>query len=222
MAKFGRHWRPSRSELASTQLANRARDLRVSLRFQDPGRVAAQSGASYRELGPGRGELRIPLWGNVCILSWPELVGWDSKDDMLPDLQQALLLYYLVTADDTPLTGTWVSFADLPNGRTYTSAFQGYSGDEIAKTYDLNLEAFEQACNLAGGKEFMVGNASFIFQALPRVPLLVTYWLGDEDFPSSCKILFDESAFHYLPIDTCAVLGGMLARKLTTVHGTRS
>lgn len=192
------------------------------LRVQDPGRVAGRSGASYLEIGPGRGELRIALWGNICILSWPELMGWDSKDDPLSDLQQALLLYYLVTADDTPLTDKWVSFADLPNGRMYNSAFQGYSGDEIAKTYDLNLEAFERACNLAGGKEVMVGNASFIFQALPRVPLMVTYWPGDEDFPSSCKILFDESARHYLPIDACAVLGGLLARKLMAVHGTRS
>jgi hypothetical protein len=63
----------------------------------------------------------------------------------------------------------------------------------------------------------MIGSASSIFQALPRVPLMVTYWLGDEDFPSSCKILFDECARHYLPIDACAVLGGMLARKLIAV-----
>ena len=43
---------------------------------------------------------------------------------------------------------------------------------------------------------------------------MVTYWLGDEDFPSSCKILFDESASHYLPIDGCAILGSMLVRRL--------
>ncbi|MDL1911699.1 DUF3786 domain-containing protein, partial [Chloroflexi bacterium CFX6] len=52
------------------------------------------------------------------------------------------------------------------------------------------------------------------FQPLPRVPLMTTYWLGDEDFPSSCKILFDESATHYLPIDACAILGSMLTRKI--------
>jgi hypothetical protein len=43
---------------------------------------------------------------------------------------------------------------------------------------------------------------------------MVTYWLGDEDFPSSCKILFDASASHYLPIDGSAILGSMLVRKL--------
>ena len=100
----------------------------------------------------------------------------------------------------------------------YNTAFQGYGGDEIAKNFGLNLDAIREACHLAGGKEVLIGDASFIFQALPRVPLLVTYWLGDEDFPSSCKILFDEAACHYLPADACAVLGGMLARKLIPVR----
>jgi hypothetical protein len=198
-------------------LADRTQELRESLRFQHPGRVAARSGAAYLELGPGRGELRIPLWGKSCILSWPELAGWDYHDNRLPDLQQALLLYYLITADDTPLTGKWVSFAELPDGRMYSTAFQGYSGDKIAKQFGMNLDAFQKACALAEGTQAVTGSASFIFQALPRVPLMVTYWLGDEDFPSSCKILFDECARHYLPIDACAVLGGMLAGKLMAV-----
>src|SRR5574341_1165684 len=214
MPDFNKNWRPSHATMAPTQLADRARELRVSLQFQDPGLVAARSGASYLGLGPGRGELHIPLWGKACILSWPELTGWDHKDDLLPDLQQTLLLYYLLIADHTPLTGNWVSFADLPDGRMYNTAFQGYSGDEVAKSFGLNLDTFKKACNLAAGKEVAIGDASFIFQALPRVPLMVTYWLGDEDFSSSCKILFDETACHYLPIDACAVLGGMLARKL--------
>jgi len=53
-----------------------------------------------------------------------------------------------------------------------------------------------------------------VFQALPRVPLMLTYWLGDEDFPSSCKVLFDESASHYFPIDACAILGSMLTGRV--------
>jgi hypothetical protein len=73
---------------------------------------------------------------------------------------------------------------------------------------------FKSSCGKAGGQSVEVGDASFIFQALPRLPLMVTYWLGDDDFPSSCKILFDSSATHYLPIDGCAILGSMLTRMI--------
>ena len=229
MPDFGKDWRPSRTETATRQLADRADELRSALRFQDPGLVAARSGVSYLMLGPGRGELRIPFWGDVCILSWPDLMGYDTQDDLLPDFQQAFLLYYLITADGTSLTGKWVSFADLPDGRMYNAAFQSYSGDEIVKAFeqverdarsvppnrtDNPLHEFEQACLACGGEPVEVGSASFVFQALPRLPLMVTYWLGDEDFPSSCKILFDESARHYLPIDACAILASMLVRRL--------
>ena len=214
MTDFGKGWRPSRPENTASQLADRLLELRSTLQVQDPSLVAARSGVSYMEADTGRGELHIPLWGNVCILSWPALKIINMRGDSSPEFLQAFLLYHLVTADDSPLTGRWVSFADLPNGRMYNAAFQSYSGDEIVKTFGLNLNSFRKACDLAGGKEVEIGSVSFVFQALPCVQLMVTYWLGDEEFPSSCKILFDESACHYLPIDACAILGNMLARKL--------
>jgi hypothetical protein len=197
-----------------SQLTDRLHQLRSTLQVQDPSLVAARSGISHPTVGPDRVELQIPIWGDVCILPFPELTGCNSRGEPLPDFQQALLLYYLVTADGAPLTGRWVSFADLPDGRMYDTAFQGYSGDEIVKRFGSDLDPFKSACSKAGGNFVEIGSASFIFQVLPRVPLMATYWLGDEDFPSSCKILFDESASHYLPIDACAILGSMLTRKL--------
>lgn len=124
------------------------------------------------------------------------------------------MLYNLVTSDGTPLSEHWVSFADLPDGRMYHPAFQGYSGNEIVKRFGFELDAFREVCAKAGGKFVEIGSASFVFRALPCVPLLANYWLGDEDFPSSCRILIDEYACHYLPIDACAILGSMLAQKL--------
>ena len=120
----------------------------------------------------------------------------------MPNFQQALLLYYFSAADGSPQTGNYVSFADLPAGRMYAQAFQGYSGDELVKAFGENLEPFKKACKKTGGHLLEVGSAAFAFQALPRVPLQVVYWLGDEDFPSSCKILFDELRFEgdYVPV----------------------
>lgn len=219
MSDFQKDWKPSRTGMDSTQLTGRVDELRSTLRVQDPGLVAVRSGSSHLTLGPGRGELHLPFWGRTCILRWPELSGCNDRDDPLPDFHLAMLLYYLVTADGTPLTERWVSFADLPDGRTYNAAFQGYSGDEVVKVFGLNLDSFKSACEKAGGRPVEVGSASYIFEALPHVPLMLTYWHGDEDFPSSCKVLFDESASHYLPIDACAILGSMLTRKVIALSG---
>jgi hypothetical protein len=216
MPDFGKDWRPIRSPEASAKFAERVDELREALLLLDPNLVAARSGAAYLTLGLGRGELHIPFWGNVCILSWPELSGYGHliEPQPLTDFQLAFLFHHLLTADGMPVSGKWVSFADLPDGRVYNAAFQGYSGDELVKAFGSDLNAFHKACQSAGGQPADLASASYVFQPLPHVPLMVTYWLGDEDFPSSCKILFDESASHYLPIDGCAILGSMLVRKL--------
>jgi hypothetical protein len=197
-----------------SQLAGRIHELRSTLQLRDPNLIAAQSNIPYLTAGQGRGEFHIPFLGNACSLTWPDLTGYINTRDELPLIFQALLLYYLVTVDGTALSGKWVSFADLPDGRIYNAAYQGYSGDEIVKVFGLDLPAFRSACSNLNGRPMEIGSASFVIQALPALPMLVTYWLGDEDFPSSCKILFDSSATHYMPIDGCAIAGSMLAKKL--------
>ena len=189
-------------------------ELRSTLQFRDPGLIAARSGISYLSLAPDHGEFHFLFFGKAVTFTWPNLTGFNATDDELSPILQALFLYYLITADGTAVTGKWVSFADLPGGRMYNAAYQGYSGDEIVKTFGFDLPAFSSTCLNIGGTPVEIGSASFVLQALPNLPMLVTYWLGDEDFPSSCKILFDSSATHYLPIDGCAIAGSILAGKL--------
>jgi len=215
-------WKPSSTNKSAVeQLTDRVDELRSALRLLNPELIAARSGASYFEADSVRGELHILLWDSACILSLPELKVRANNDSELPMFQQALLFYYLLTSDGASLTGSWTSFGDLPGGRTYNQAFQGYTGNEISKVFGLNLEAFKSACEKAGGQFVALGDAAYRFQILPRVPVLAVYHLGDEDFSSTCKILFDSSATHYVPIDACAVMGSMLAQKIiktTTLH----
>jgi hypothetical protein len=127
---------------------------------------------------------------------------------------QALLLYYFTTADASPLTGRWISFAELPDGRIYNQAFQGYSGDLLARQFGTDLPAFERASRCLAGGHLSYGDSAFVFLALPRVSLSAVLWHGDEEFPASCKVLFDSSVIHYLPTDVCAILGSLLTGKL--------
>jgi hypothetical protein len=195
-------------------LESRVEELRASLEPVPAEILASQTGCSYLPLGPGRGEFHFTLFGAPVIGAFPNLTFFTATGDKLSAFQQALLLYYFVSADGAPLTGKWVSFADLPGGRMYNQAFQGYSGDVVRDIISNDLPKFQSACLALGGQSLELGSASFTFSALPRVPLLITYWLGDEDFPSSCKVLFDASATHYLPIDGCAILGSQLTGKI--------
>lgn len=196
-------------------LVSRVDELRAALETIPANLLVERTGADFYALGPGRGEFRLSLFNSPIMVTYPGLIGIDvKKDEELPLLSQAVLAYYFYTSDGAPPTGQWVSFADLPDGRMYNRAFQGYSGDELVKAFQLDVNTFRVACEKGGGVVAEIGDAAYHFRALPRLPLLVNYWSGDEDFPSSCKILFDRSVSHYLPTDVCAILGSMLTRKL--------
>jgi hypothetical protein len=203
-----------RADQTQPALALRVDELRAALNGVPPTALAEKVGAVYTEIGPGRGELRLSLFDSPLVITYPNLTTVSVNGDIQPEPIQALLLYHLVTSDGAPLVGKWVSFADLPDGRMYAQAMQGYTGDLLVKAFDPDLDYFKQACLAAGGLAEQVGDASFLFQALPHVPLLVTYWLGDEDFPSSCKVLFDASARNHLPIDACAMLASKLCSRI--------
>ncbi|MDI6768863.1 MAG: DUF3786 domain-containing protein [Anaerolineales bacterium] len=196
-------------------LAERLSGLRDELRRKaNPQTLAADSGAEFQTAN-GLAEIRLSLFGKPVRVAFPDLVPVEAQSGQpLPDALQALVLYYLVTADGAPLEGRWIAFADLPDGRFYNQAFQGYSGNELVKYFGDDLTALEQAARKLNGLKIAYGDAAFAFHVLPRLPLAVVYHLGDEDFPATCKILFDTSACHYLPTDVCAILGSMLTRKL--------
>ena len=158
-------------------------------------------GANYLAHGPETGVLSLAFWGAPVALDFPELLAYREPHVALPLPVQALLMYHLTTSDGFPPVGQWVSFADLTGGRMYAQAFQGYSGNQLARTFGEDIDSFRRACLAAGGAPVAVGDAAFTFAALPRVPLLVTYWLGEDEFPSTSKVLFDPTATQHLPID---------------------
>jgi hypothetical protein len=198
---------------APPALDARVADLRGRLGLLPPTLLAERTGADYAD-----GKFRLALLSAPITLTYPD---FRTTDDALPVFKQALLLYYFAHSDGTPPAGEWVSFADLPDGRVYSSAFQGYTGDLLAKTFLLDLDAFRSACQKADGVPVPFGDAAFRFRALPRVDLLLVYHLGDEDFPSTCKLLFDAHAGHFLPAEACAVLGSSLAQKVLRVSQAR-
>ncbi|MDA8188688.1 MAG: DUF3786 domain-containing protein, partial [Dehalococcoidales bacterium] len=74
-------------------------------------------------------------------------------------------------------------------------------------------------CRKLRGSPESMGDLSYRFLALPYVPLAMVYWSGDEDFPAAAKVLFDESASHYLPTDALATLGGRLCNMILYAAG---
>jgi hypothetical protein len=200
--------------------ASRIEELRLQLKGVDPQLLATRTGSAFKGNAPGEGYFHLELWGRSIQLSYPAFqASYFPENTPLPEMSLALLLYYFLTADGSPPTERWISFAELPDGRFYNHAFQGYTGKELEKHFGNHQAQFERAAQQIGGCPFSFGNAAFTFRALPRIQLLAVFWQGDEDFPASFQILFDACASHYLPTDAYAILGSALTRRLIQAAG---
>ena len=197
-------------------LGNRLAELRKLLNDKNPEELATMSGTTYKSTDQGSGQFHTQLWDRKIVLTFPDFVAQDEQTlDELGASSQALLLYYFVTCDGTPASGQWISFSEVPDGRFYNQAYQGYSGGRLAQVFKNDLEAFCQVAeNLGGKRVYLLGDAGYEFQVLPLVSLLVVTWQGDEEFHSTYQILFDAAISHHLPTDACAILGSNLTHRL--------
>jgi hypothetical protein len=187
---------------------------REALRRRDPRIVADNSGAVYYEIEEGQGRLQLRFFGRPYTITWPELEIFDPEDQTCSNPVQAALLQYLVLSDGTPLAHRWVSLRELPNGAFYERAFQSYSGNLVARHFKGDVGGFRAAARKLGGDPVELGDAAFRFWALPRIPLVVVYWSGGDEFPASAQVLFDASAGHYHHVEMLAHLGAMICDQL--------
>ncbi len=196
-------------------LRTRINELRADLGLADPYILSKYTDSQFNQYGQSSGEYILPMWGRQIKISYPDFVvnNKDSKEE-LDVATQALVLYHFITTDGTPEIGRWISFADLPDGRFYNSAFQGYTGGELARKFGSDRNRFETAAQISGGTRESLGDAAYRFSLFPRVPLIAVLWEGDEDFPTSYRILFDASVPNHMPTDACAIAGSILSRRL--------
>ncbi|MBT3315456.1 MAG: DUF3786 domain-containing protein [Anaerolineae bacterium] len=200
-------------------LSDRVAEIREKLRDKNPEELAAYTGATYLSKGQGR-EFQLPFWSRDVIISFPDFVGCEAgSGEELNSFDMTMLAYYFDVSNSVPLAGEWIAFKQIPGGMFYAQAFQGYTGDNLLKVFGDDLEAFIKANEKLGGRREVFGNAAFSYQILPHVPIMVVCWLGDEDFDSSYRMLFDASAHHHLVTDAYAILGSNLTKKLIKAKG---
>jgi hypothetical protein len=196
-------------------LGDRVDEIRENLKSKKPESLATKTGALYNPKGEEGGAFRLPFWSREVILSFPDFSGhYADSGDPINTFDLTMLAYYFDVSDGAPMTNEWIAFNQIPGGMFYAQAFQGYSGNELAKAFGNESEAFMNANEKLGGRREFFGNLAYSYQVLPRVPIMVVCWLGDEDFPPSYRILFDSNAHHHLVTDAYAILGSNLTRRL--------
>lgn len=193
------------------KLAPVVEEARTTLSQVKPGKLVLRSGCEQ----DADGNFRLSFFWREYVASGDDFaVRRADTGDEMPSFIQSIILTYLATADGTTPSSRWIGFRELPDGMFYAQAFQGYSGGRLVRELEGGVEAFRHAAEQLDGEPLEVGDAGYAFTVLPRVRLALVYWEGDEEFPSQARVLFEDSASHYLPTDGLAILGSQLVGKI--------
>ena len=144
------------------RISSRIDELRQGLAAADPLRLAHNTAADWKAHGETGGYFQLPLWRRPVVVAYPDWTArrWPSGEALSP-MELALLLYYFTIADGFPLSGEWISFADLPDGRFYNQAFHGYTGKELAQAFQNDQFAFERSALSLSGDAGRAGRCLF-------------------------------------------------------------
>ena len=117
-------------------LGDRVDEIRENLKSKKPESLAARTGALYTPKGSSGGEFRLPFWSREVVLNFPDFSGhYADTGDPINTFDMTMLAYYFDMSDGARMTNEWIAFNQIPGGMFYAQAFQGYSGNELAKVF---------------------------------------------------------------------------------------
>ncbi len=111
------------------------------------------------------------------------------------------ILWYLVSAKDIRCTERLVKLQNIKGGDIFTRGSHLLPLDRLALKYGANKSGFIEKGKTLAGEIMKYGDASLKLFPFPRVPVVLTLWLEDEEFPARADLLFDSTCDLQLPVD---------------------
>ncbi len=133
--------------------------------------------------------------GDIVRLDRPEKkVGFDT----------ALLFYTMFhyAVPEPQPSGKLVPFREVKRVYPFEAAYRNSTLKQMAEQFTGRVEELRRACEALGGTPIRQGDAGYQLESLPGLGVIVTFWDGDEEFPSQANMLFDSNITDFMHEET--------------------
>jgi hypothetical protein len=165
---------------------------------------------------------------HVALLS--ERVAWKSvkteSSHVLDFNLRSILAYYAISQGNCEPKNIFAPLTSFSHGifGSPGSALD-QKRDPLSRMFGDDYAKFERAAALLNSPanpfvfEKKLGDGKYVWRyaLLPKVPINIAYYEGDDEFPTAIKILFDETALQFFKFEPLAVLNGCFAEALAAV-----
>ncbi len=169
---------------------------------------------------PAEAAYRLPFLGGELQVGAREKMivnGGVSQSLPLTYGLHLVALHYLLEAVERPSAGEWISEKDLPGGVFFFRGPHELPTKYLLKHLGARLDHFRSACEELNGEPEDMGDAAYRLQVLPRVPMRLVFWQGDDELEPALNIQFDATIrFQLHALDVILAMAHVVARSLVT------
>ena len=166
-----------------------------------PEAVCRRTGVRHED-----GVYHIPWFGRLCPLA-------DAKPPHL-----IIWLHYLISEGTRAPTGRLITYRETPGALFYNRNFTGRAVEPLAKCFGRDPQALLRTGLRLGGTRAEGSDAAVTVPALPSFPMTFMVWGGDDEFPPSANILFDQTAIGWFGAEDLAVIASMGASEMIAAY----
>jgi hypothetical protein len=163
-----------------------------------------------------------------------KVLGKDFSVDTQGNLRAAIhinpwvavpVLNYILHSEGLPVAQKWVTLRELQEGRERYPLFQRQCEAPLKQLADNFPDLFDDIVRVFSGHRaarHLDSDIAVVLYPLPKVPIMICYWLPDDGLESSLKVFFDATADRNLDTDSVYTLGVGLThmlKKLVRRHG---
>ena len=138
-------------------------------------------------------------------------------EETLSPYEKILFLRYLCEGKYFPPQGKQLSYNEFPWGAVYYRNFERRCLRRCAAAFGRDVPAFKQMVEQnpqLGAQPLTTGDASYRLEFINGLYITMILWQGDDEFPPSAQILFDDNFVFAFTAEDLAVAGDVLVDRL--------
>lgn len=182
--------------------------------IDDIEQLCLRSGASYKVIDSKK-TIALEYLSRPYQVTLPDIeISLEDSEEEVPLVDKILVLHYLIQAKGTPASNKMIGYKELPGGSVYVPTFTKRAIKPIIEHFGKEPDRLVDVAAAIGGRKADYGDVAVTIDAFSRVPIMLVFWRGDEEFPPEAKFIFDSTISDYLTTDDVNAVCGIIAWKL--------
>ncbi|MFP3091425.1 DUF3786 domain-containing protein [Treponema sp. TIM-1] len=180
-----------------------------------PGEIAGRCGLPFDR---DASAFSLRLMGTEYRAAFPDFSLTDGAGKELQNPgEKILVLRYLCEGKYFEGRGKQLSYREIPWGAVYYPNFRGRCINRFAAVFGRDPAAFRKIMENTGALRAQAldqGDVGYRFEFITGLFMSLLLWAGDDEFPPSAQILFDDNFVFAFTAEDLAVVGEVVIARL--------